>query len=152
MYGYESRKENVLVSFPTRIPPFLCDRNLPVMFIAIPQPNPPIPLHLLSSPKQQDIAALIHEELGGADPRAFRSVLPLELFDNTDYETRLPEHWVPSVEGGLPAPAHLMRESSDGYVQCLRYFLHFTFERGGYIFFFFCLGAWTLRLSTRIAF
>ena len=39
-----------------------------------------------------------------------RSLLPLEIFDNTEYEERRPEEWVPRVkEAGRRTPAKARR-------------------------------------------
>lgn len=58
---------------------------------------PPAPHRKLRLFAQQDLPALIEQE--GVQPAAADSVFSLEVFDNTDFETRLPEDWVPRGAG-----------------------------------------------------
>lgn len=51
---------------------------------------------------QQDLQELLQKE-GLEDSKKasqFRDVFSLEVFDNTDYESRLPSEWVPKTPGG----------------------------------------------------
>lgn len=62
----------------------------------------------------QDLSDLLQQE--GVDLKRQRSPLPLEPFDNEDYETRLPHQWVPGGEEGeaSPAPARVLVDRDDG--------------------------------------
>lgn len=66
------------------------------MWVHLPQPWPYV-FRKLRLFAQQDLPTLIEKE--GVQPAAADSVFSLEVFDNTDYETRLPEDWVPRGAG-----------------------------------------------------
>lgn len=52
---------------------------------------------------QQDLSQLLVSE--GYEARKRASLFKLDIFDNTDYESRLPSQWVPKTPGVTPTPA-----------------------------------------------
>jgi hypothetical protein len=67
------------------------------------QHHAPAPCRTQRLFEQQDLAQLIEKE--GA-PAAASSVFGLEVFDNTDYESRRPSDWVPRAQGEGCTLAH----------------------------------------------
>lgn len=60
----------------------------------------------------QDIAQLVHQM--GLPDAPTKTKLDLAVFDNTDYETRLPVGWVPRVPGVAPTPARIAVPQPNG--------------------------------------
>ncbi|KAG1679690.1 hypothetical protein FOA52_006209 [Chlamydomonas sp. UWO 241] len=60
----------------------------------------------------QDVAQLVAKEGMPDAPRP--SVLALDAFDNTEFESRLPAGWVPRTAGVAPTPARVAVQQPDG--------------------------------------
>ncbi len=78
---------------------------------------------------QQDLSGLIEHEsvVAGIAPAEGGAAVPpsqfpLDVFDNTDYESRLPAEWVPKTPGVPPTPAKMAVYAADGscaWEQCI---------------------------------
>lgn len=65
---------------------------------------------------QQDLSNLLqHEGLEAKLQKPDVSIFALEVFDNADYESRLPTQWVPKTPGGwLDAAEAAMQVQAEG--------------------------------------
>eukprot|EP00798_Chlamydomonas_sp_ICE-L_P016863 gene16863-23131_t len=92
----------------------------PLLYTPFPPSTPSLPTpRKRRLYEQQDLNALIKDRgLEGVPPP---SLFALDVFDNTDHESRLPTEWVPKAEGVPPALAFTAVFQDDGsceWAQC----------------------------------